>query len=326
MFPIEVGGWGDQFEKARKKYGEGLLGVGGMDKTALRKDKEAVDREIERMKRLASWVDSSPARITGLCPVQNLNCAVLCGTDQRDPDIGPASRPGDTKSEGRSLFTSAGKYFRIQLKSAKAMSGKDRNVKEKKTAAVDPAVCSGGRHGVFSLSLCGSEDIWYDELFTMSFVRQPVGRLLELAAQDVHPPLYYLIVKAVLECVRLVRPAVNEVAAAKIVSVLPYLGLLAYSAVLVRKRDGWLCAGLLPFCLLSMPQLSNYTTEIRMYGWALFFLTAAFPACAGDPFDRKEAALGGFWLYGICAAYTHYFAAVRRSFFISPGWPASVEA
>lgn len=54
MFPIEVGGWGDQFEKARKKYGEGLLGVGGMDKTALRKDKEAVDREIERMKRLAS--------------------------------------------------------------------------------------------------------------------------------------------------------------------------------------------------------------------------------------------------------------------------------
>ena len=25
-----------------------------------------------------------------------------------------------------------------------------------------------------------------------------------------------------------------------------------------------------------MPQMSNYTTEIRMYGWALFFLTAAF--------------------------------------------------
>lgn len=54
MFPIEVGVWGDQFEPARKKFGKGMLGVGGMDKTALRKDKQAVDAEIERMKRLSA--------------------------------------------------------------------------------------------------------------------------------------------------------------------------------------------------------------------------------------------------------------------------------
>ena len=54
LFPIEVGVWGDQFEAARKKYGERQLGVGGMDKTALRKDKAAVDAELERMRRLAS--------------------------------------------------------------------------------------------------------------------------------------------------------------------------------------------------------------------------------------------------------------------------------
>lgn len=54
LFPIEIGIWGDQFEPARKLYGEELLGVGGMDKTAFRKDKSAVDAEIERMKRLFS--------------------------------------------------------------------------------------------------------------------------------------------------------------------------------------------------------------------------------------------------------------------------------
>ncbi len=54
MFPIEIGVWGDQFEPARKKFGKGMLGVGGMDKTALRKDKAAVDAEIERLTRLAS--------------------------------------------------------------------------------------------------------------------------------------------------------------------------------------------------------------------------------------------------------------------------------
>ena len=52
LFPIEVGVWGDQFEPARKKYGKEILGVGGMDKTAFRKDKAAVDVELERLKRL----------------------------------------------------------------------------------------------------------------------------------------------------------------------------------------------------------------------------------------------------------------------------------
>ncbi len=54
MFPIEVGVWGDQFAPAREKFGKEVLGVGGMDKTALRRDRAAVDAEIERMKRLAS--------------------------------------------------------------------------------------------------------------------------------------------------------------------------------------------------------------------------------------------------------------------------------
>ncbi len=54
MFPIEIGTWGDQFEAARNKYGKGMLGVGGMDKTVLRIDKSAVDRELERLSRLSA--------------------------------------------------------------------------------------------------------------------------------------------------------------------------------------------------------------------------------------------------------------------------------
>lgn len=54
MFPIEIGTWGDQFEAARQTYGKGMLGVGGMDKTVLRLDKAAVDRELERLTRLSA--------------------------------------------------------------------------------------------------------------------------------------------------------------------------------------------------------------------------------------------------------------------------------
>lgn len=54
MFPIEIGTWGDQFEAARKKFGSEMRGVGGMDKTAFRKDKAAVDVELERMQKLVN--------------------------------------------------------------------------------------------------------------------------------------------------------------------------------------------------------------------------------------------------------------------------------
>jgi len=54
MFPMEVGVWGDQFEGARNEHGKGLLGIGGMDKTALRRDKADVDEEVRRMEKLTA--------------------------------------------------------------------------------------------------------------------------------------------------------------------------------------------------------------------------------------------------------------------------------
>ncbi len=52
MFPIEVGTWGANIAPWREKYGSGLRGVGGMNKTVFARDKAAVDEEIERLKPL----------------------------------------------------------------------------------------------------------------------------------------------------------------------------------------------------------------------------------------------------------------------------------
>ena len=145
----------------------------------------------------------------------------------------------------------------------------------RQTAGILLSVCALGM-ACCSLFLCFSSDIWYDELFTVGFVSQPVGRMISLAARDVHPPLYYLMVKAAVELVHLFAPGADAVIICKVVSVLPYLALLGYSLTLIRKKYGWLCSGLFSFCILAMPQMANYTTEIRMYGFALFFITAAF--------------------------------------------------
>ena len=52
MFPIEVGTWDACIAPWREKYGRGLRGVGGMNKTVFARDKAAVDQEIERLKPL----------------------------------------------------------------------------------------------------------------------------------------------------------------------------------------------------------------------------------------------------------------------------------
>ena len=68
LFPIEVGTWGDQFTPAKRKFGKTLRGVGGVDKTVLRKDKAAVDAEIERIRGLCALGEYIPCPDHRLMP------------------------------------------------------------------------------------------------------------------------------------------------------------------------------------------------------------------------------------------------------------------
>ncbi len=52
MFPIEVGTWDASIAPWREKYGKGLRGVGGMNKTVFARDRAAIDAEIERLRPL----------------------------------------------------------------------------------------------------------------------------------------------------------------------------------------------------------------------------------------------------------------------------------
>ena len=160
-----------------------------------------------------------------------------------------------------------------------------------------------------SLMLCFSNDIWYDELFTVGMIKHSYGDLIAFTARDVHPPLYYCIVKLAVELCKLISPMADTVIIAKIVSVLPYFILLLYSVTLIRRHFGIFTGGLFLFCLITMPQLSAYTVEVRMYSWALLFVTAALLHAYGIIISTKGHA-AALVFYGLAAAYTHYFACV----------------
>lgn len=184
-----------------------------------------------------------------------------------------------------------------------------------------------------SVYLCFCNDIWYDELFTMGLGNQSLSGLVSVTARDVHPPLYYMIVKLALMIGGSFFSGPQQVMLAKLVSVLPFVLCLVYAATKVRKHFGMLTAGLFSFLIITMPQMADYTVEIRMYGYAVFFITAGMlhayeltgersgVTCKMTGTDDKISDTEyktnisyvnwiAVTIYALLALYTHYFAAV----------------
>ncbi len=169
---------------------------------------------------------------------------------------------------------------------------------------------------IYCTCLCLSNDIWYDELFSMEFASRPISEMIKLTAADVHPPLYYIIVHF---AISILKPlGVSSIMAAKTASVVPYFILWIYGLTAVRKRYDLLIGGLFSLAVCSMPNMVEYTTEIRMYGYVILFITAM--CIHGAPFienDKERQIKGLKWgkafplfAYGLLACYTQYYAAV----------------
>ena len=153
-------------------------------------------------------------------------------------------------------------------------------------------------------------DIWFDEVFSMKFIEHGYGKVADLTAADVHPPFYYWYLKAFHDLGKLIVPGVSGVVLAKMASVLPFLGLWFYGFTLIWKRMGMLVAGVFLFLISAMPQISNYSVEIRMYALALFCITALFLHSYEIVNGAGMGHWAAFWIYGILTAYTQYYACV----------------
>ena len=161
--------------------------------------------------------------------------------------------------------------------------------------------------GVFLRSACFvySSDIWFDELFTVELAMKPLPQMMSLAAKDVHPPLYYILVRAVYIILNNTF-GTDVVVAAKITSLIPYALVLIYLIVFVRKHFGWLSAGLAFVMMAAMPHMSEFMVEARMYSWAAFALFAMFIHAT----EWRGAHIFGTLVYGIAAMYLHYYGLI----------------
>ena len=152
--------------------------------------------------------------------------------------------------------------------------------------------------------------LYIDEWFTMGILNISFKEMVHLTAIDVHPPLYYAIGLVPVYLLKWLHIPFDMITLMKIVSVIPYVLILAISATKIKKDYGWLAGGLFAFTLLTMADFFTMFSTARMYPWGLLFLVVSFLyACE----ILKNPSLKNWILlafFSVCGAYTHYFVAI----------------
>lgn len=161
---------------------------------------------------------------------------------------------------------------------------------------------------LIQFGFCFSPNIWIDEAFSLALTGHSWSDMLAIAATDVHPPLYYLILKSLTEALHFLLPQLSVICIGKLISVLPYVVLLATAATKVRRTWGNYVGGLWALSLFAAPSLITQGVEIRMYGWAMLFVTLAYLFAYDIITKNSKRDWCFFTIAGLASAYTHYYA------------------
>lgn len=151
--------------------------------------------------------------------------------------------------------------------------------------------------------------LMYSSYYTLGIVGFPFNEMIQATSSDVHPPLYYIFLKGFL---KLFNPTndILRIQLAKIISIIPIGLILIINFTKVKKEFGYLVALIFSILICSSFQLMNYAITLRMYSWALFFLTLEFISF----WEVCKSNNKFYWLLltvsTLCACYTHYFAAI----------------
>ena len=148
-----------------------------------------------------------------------------------------------------------------------------------------------------------SNTMWGDEAYSLIQIQQSWKDLIQiLITIDVHPPFYFFILKAV----SLVFT--NGIAVMKMVSVFPAILTAIFACLFLKKEFSAKAALVFLLALIACESITRYAIEIRMYSWAMFFITMM----AVSAFYFFKTAKRRWWtallLCAVCAAYTHSFA------------------
>ncbi len=152
--------------------------------------------------------------------------------------------------------------------------------------------------------------IHIDEYFTFGLIHLPISNVIKITAADVHPPLYYIILKIATKILTVLHIPFNTLYVLKVVSIMPYFILLLFSGTKIRKEYGWLTAGISIFTIGIMSKFFIEFITIRMYGWGLLFLLLSFISLKKIITESDNKSWILLTIFTVLGAYTHYFVAL----------------
>lgn len=155
--------------------------------------------------------------------------------------------------------------------------------------------------------------IWTDEAYSLRIIQYSYKEIIAMCAADVHPPFYYMALKFVEDFgANFFDGYYSTVVIGKLFSVLAYVLLTVLCWHKLRNENK--ARPFVLLCIYGMPQLLSYAIEIRMYSWALLFVTASF-LYARDIVLRNSTKKTWIFLtiFSVLSAYSHTFALIAMA-------------
>lgn len=159
-----------------------------------------------------------------------------------------------------------------------------------------------GLFAVFLFVTIGRSSVWHDEGYTSILISYAPAEIIERTAADVHPPLYYLVLKG---WVQVFGPTIVSLRALSAVCMLAAVGLLGW--YLRRRLPAQLALAGMAGLVLS-PYLIRYGQEARMYGLGTLLVVVLAIAFFEQVLSPKRMIWTVIHTLALSAAlYTQYF-------------------
>lgn len=120
-----------------------------------------------------------------------------------------------------------------------------------------------------SLAIGLNQSVWYDEAYSVNLAKRPVGDLIHLTAVDVHPPVYYLLLKGWGSLFGFNDLGLRSLSVVLMTSVV--LVMMLWMRQMFDQRTALITGALLSVS----PLLLRYGFEIRMYAMAVLIMVVA---------------------------------------------------
>lgn len=144
---------------------------------------------------------------------------------------------------------------------------------------------------------------WFDEGYTIALINKGYSDIWHMTAQDVHPPLYYFMLKAYSSLFG------SSILSLRFFSGIPVFLIVLAGCTIIRKL--WDDKTAIAFIVVALLSYHVYAaSEIRMYSWSMLFVLMAFLYAykAVRCGTKKDYVL--FTIFSLAAGYSHYYALI----------------